>query len=180
MVRAPSSDRVGVSGRGAPATRGQHRPVDDRLELTDDPDADDVAALSAALRAGNAGHVDEGYRTLAIFVRDDGLVGGIAGYTHFTWLYVEQLWVDESRRGAGVGSALLRAAEEEARRRGCRGVWLDTYSFQARPFYEAHGYEVFGELAEYPPGHAKYFLAKRLRPGSRAGDERIRRGDSAS
>nr|WP_246325807.1 GNAT family N-acetyltransferase [Actinomycetospora corticicola] len=121
-----------------------------------------MTALKDALRDSTPTRADDGYRTLAIFVHDDGLVGGIAGYTHFSWLFVQQLWVDGSRRGTGLGSALLRAAEDEARRRECRGVWLDTYSFQARPFYEAHGYEVFGEIADYPPGHAKYFLKKAL------------------
>ncbi|GAA4840281.1 GNAT family N-acetyltransferase [Actinomycetospora corticicola] len=138
-------------------------PVDHRaLEITDDPRPEDLTALKDALRDSTPTRADDGYRTLAIFVHDDGLVGGIAGYTHFSWLFVQQLWVDGSRRGTGLGSALLRAAEDEARRRECRGVWLDTYSFQARPFYEAHGYEVFGEIADYPPGHAKYFLKKAL------------------
>ena len=40
----------------------------------------------------------------------------------------------------------MRAAEEEARSRSCLGVFLDTYSFQARPFYEKLGYEQFGTL----------------------------------
>ncbi|GLZ51748.1 GNAT family N-acetyltransferase [Actinomycetospora sp. NBRC 106378] len=136
--------------------------MDHPLTVTDDPPYDDVADLKAALHAEIPERPDGGYRTLAVLAHDDGLVGGLAGYTHFSWLYVEQLWVDASRRGTGLGSALLRAAEDEARRRDCRGVWLDTYSFQARPFYEAHGYRLFGELADYPPGHAKYFLTKAL------------------
>ncbi|WP_018331115.1 GNAT family N-acetyltransferase [Actinomycetospora chiangmaiensis] len=132
------------------------------LTVTDDPSYDDIADLKAALHAEIPERPDAGYRTLAVLAHDDGLVGGLAGYTHFSWFYVEQLWVNASHRGTGLGSALLRAAEAEARRRECRGVWLDTYSFQARPFYEAHGYRLFGELIDYPPGHAKYFLTKRL------------------
>lgn len=133
------------------------------LAATDDPPHDDIAELKAALHGSTPTRADDGYRTLAVLHHDeDGLVGGLAGYTHFSWLYVEQFWVAESQRGTGIGSALLRTAEEEARRRGCRGVWLDTYSFQARPFYEAHGYRLFGELTDYPPGHAKYFLTKAL------------------
>jgi hypothetical protein len=52
--------------------------------------------------------------------------------------------------------------EEEATRRGCKYAYLDTLSFQARGFYEKHGYTVFGELAHFPPGHRKYFLKKDL------------------
>src|SRR6516165_7091346 len=40
-------------------------------------------------------------------------------------------------------------------------AWLDTFSFQARGFYEKLGYEEFGRL-DYPPGHHRHFLRKRL------------------
>jgi hypothetical protein len=53
-------------------------------------------------------------------------------------------------------------AEDEARALGCVGVWLDTFSFQARGFYERHGYEVFGTLDEFPAPHQRFFLRKRF------------------
>jgi hypothetical protein len=43
-------------------------------------------------------------------------------------------------------------------------VWLDTYSFQARGFYERLGYTVFGTINDYPPGHSRFFLTKTLSP----------------
>jgi hypothetical protein len=46
--------------------------------------------------------------------------------------------------------------------RGCIGAHLDTFTFQARPFYERHGYAVFGQLDNYPGGHSRFFLSKRL------------------
>lgn len=97
-------------------------------------------------------------------MRDErgALLGGIAGHTGYGWLYVAQLWVHSRERGNGLGGDLLRAAEDEARARGCHSAWLDTYSFQARPFYEAVGYTVFGELLDFPAGHSKHFLTKRL------------------
>jgi GNAT superfamily N-acetyltransferase len=70
--------------------------------------------------------------------------------------------VAEPPRGHGYGERLLQAAEKEARTHGCRGVFLSTFSFQARPFYERFGYEVFGELPDYPTGHAYYFMKKAL------------------
>jgi len=57
---------------------------------------------------------------------------------------------------------LLRATEDEGRRLGSHSAYLDTFSFQARPFYERHGYEVFGTLEDFPVGQQRYFLRKAL------------------
>jgi hypothetical protein len=38
-------------------------------------------------------------------------------------------------------------------------------SWQALAFYERQGYTVFGVLDDFPPGHRKYFLAKRWASG---------------
>ena len=73
--------------------------------------------------------------------------------------------VREQRRRAGVGARLLRAAEDEALRRGCHSAWLDTFSFQALPFYQRHGYTVFGALDRYPTQHTRYFVRKALAQG---------------
>jgi hypothetical protein len=40
---------------------------------------------------------------------------------------------------------------------------VETTSFQARPFYERLGYEVYGVLDECPVGHTTYFMKKQLR-----------------
>lgn len=108
-------------------------------------------------------------RPLTVVARDPSgaVVGGLLGQTNLGWLFVAALWVATARRGCGLGGALLDAAEVEAHRRGCVGVYLDTYSFQARPFYERRGYRVFGALADCPPGATKYYLSKRL-PGAAA------------
>jgi hypothetical protein len=51
---------------------------------------------------------------------------------------------------------------EEARWRGARNAYLDTFSFQAPDFYQRHGYRVFGELVDFPPGHTRYYMTKQL------------------
>jgi GNAT superfamily N-acetyltransferase len=64
-------------------------------------------------------------------------------------------------RGRGVGRELMAQAEARAVERGCHAAWLDTFSFQARGFYEKLGYEEFGTL-DYPPIHKRYFMKKLL------------------
>jgi GNAT superfamily N-acetyltransferase len=80
------------------------------------------------------------------------------------WLFVSILWVDEGLRGQGHATKMMDAAEGYARDRGCHSASLDTHSFQARPFYERRGYELFGTLDDYPKGHKKFFLKKKLTP----------------
>ena len=66
------------------------------------------------------------------------------------------------RAASGTVSRLMDAAEDYAIRRGCFAATLETHSFEALGFYQKRGYEVFGVLEDYPPGHTKYFLRKRL------------------
>ena len=54
----------------------------------------------------------------------------------------------------------MEATEDEAKSQGCRGVFLSTFGFQARPFYERFGYEVIADLPDYPMGHTHHVLKK--------------------
>jgi GNAT superfamily N-acetyltransferase len=89
-------------------------------------------------------------------------VGGLIGATYWEWLHVDLLWVTADLRGCGHGGHLLALAEEEARRRGARNAYLDTFTFQAPEFYERRGYRVFGELEGFPAGHRRCFMTKQL------------------
>lgn len=90
------------------------------------------------------------------------IVGGMLGEIYWGWFYIDLLWVEEALRGCGYGHRLLARAEDEARRRGAKHAYLDTFSFQAPDFYKQHGYQLFGELQDFPPGHQRYFLKKQL------------------
>ncbi len=90
------------------------------------------------------------------------VLGGVLGLLWGSWLQVTHLWVSAAVRGKGYGTGLVRDAEDYARARDAVGATLETYSFQARPFYERLGYELCGTLEGYPPGHAKFFLSKSL------------------
>ena len=93
---------------------------------------------------------------------DQEIVGGLLGEIYWGWFYIDLLWVEEELRGCGHGHRLLIRAEEEARQRGAKNAYLDTFTFQVPDFYLQHGYQIFGELQDFPPGHQRYFLQKQL------------------
>jgi GNAT superfamily N-acetyltransferase len=101
---------------------------------------------------------------LAIFVRDEGgrIVAGLCGNTWGGGCEIRQFWVEESRRRRGLGTRLLEAAEREARRRGCRQILLTTFSFQAPAFYAKRGFETLAAVPDFPRGHQRLLLRKRL------------------
>jgi ribosomal protein S18 acetylase RimI-like enzyme len=103
-------------------------------------------------------------RGLVIVLRDvDGRIyAGLSGHTWGGVAEVRFLWVHEARRQTGIGSRVLRAAEDTARSRGCRKIVLSTHSFQAPEFYRKHGYNVAGEFSDYPQGYRSIFLEKLL------------------
>src|ERR1051326_710812 len=135
------------------------------ITLTDTPDPSIRGwILDSLVRFNEEKAGPHEFRPLAVLVNDpeqDRLLAGLWGSTYWGWLYVELLFVSEAVRGQGFGTRLLRAAEAEAITRGCGAVWLDTFSFQARGFYERLGYSVFGTLEGYPPGHRRHYLYKR-------------------
>ena len=94
---------------------------------------------------------------------DEEIVGGIIGVTDWGWFYLNLMWLHETYRGQGYGSRLLEMAEARAREAGATAAYLDTFSFQAIDFYKKFGYQVFGELKDFPPGHQRYYLKKELR-----------------
>jgi len=138
-----------------------------KLELTDRPHDAARKIMLAGLAAHNRKSVAApDARPLWVLLRDpitDEILGGLWGLTAWSQLHIETVFVPEGLRGTGVGKRILEMAEAEAVKRGCLGVWLDTYSFQSRGFYGRLGYTVFGTIDDYPPGHARYFMKKALK-----------------
>lgn len=138
-----------------------------RVEVEPIPDAGSTAAIRVGLRRFNDRHVprsDAVPFNVVLRDEDDAVVGGCVCEVRWHWLFVDLLWVADDFRASGHGTALLAAAEHEARRRGCTRAHLDTISFQARPFYERLGWRLFGTLEDYPPGHTRFFLQKDISP----------------
>ena len=136
------------------------------IVLTDAPDPAAHRVLIEGIVQFNRTQTGaEAPRPLLVLLKhpDTGeVLGGLSARTGLEWLYIELLYIPNDLRGAGLGAELMRRAETEAAQRGCSGVWVDTYSFQARGFYEKLGYKVFGILEDYPPGQSRIFLQKRL------------------
>src|SRR5262245_40854855 len=135
------------------------------LAISSEPDAtpDDGAVGRERLHRFNfavTGQTE--VHSVALLVRDaDGTIrGGLLGYVWAEWLHITELWMAAECRRRSLGSELLDRAEREASRVGARGAFLSTFDFQAPEFYKGRGYEVYGALTGYPPGHTEYHLRK--------------------
>jgi len=135
------------------------------FEFTDRPDADDLRIVDAGLHRFNVDAADlTAVQPRSCFARNPAgeLVGGVRARQWGAAVEVQQLWVDAPARKQGVGRRLMQRLEEEVRRRGAQLVYLDTFSFQARGFYESCGYSIIARLEGFPGGIQKYLMTKRL------------------
>ncbi len=136
------------------------------VSAEDDPSEADVQMLRDGLTA-HAMPVTSGpgFKSVAVFARNGAgaVVGGILALINWNWLHIALVWVAEPLRSTGLGHRLLTEIEALGMRRGCTAAHLDTFSYQARPFYEQHGYEIFGTLEQYPAAHRRFFMRKSLR-----------------
>ena len=112
-------------------------------------------------QAGNA--KAETFAILLSEPASDKVVGGLWGRSLWGSMYIDVVFLPAHLRRNGIGSMIMRRAEAEAIRRGCHGIWLDTYAFQGvRPFYERLGFVVFGVIEGPSPVFPHFFLRKDL------------------
>ena len=137
-----------------------------RIEISDQPNPDAERILGSGLAAFNeaiTGYNDR--RLLTVLIKDPDtqqILGGITGKTTLGMAFLDLFHLPDSLRGTGLGSQLLQAFEDEARRRGCAHAVLYTLNFQAPGFYEKHGWVRFGEIPCEPQGNSRVFLSKQL------------------
>jgi GNAT superfamily N-acetyltransferase len=130
-----------------------------------EPTSAEMTIILKGLMAYNASQSNgdtPNYLFIAVRGADGSVAGGLVGATYLGWLQVQAVWVSDELRGLGYGTELMQAAENEAVRRGCPRVFLETLSFQALPFYEKCGYTVVSKLPDFPPGGCRYALTKEL------------------
>jgi GNAT superfamily N-acetyltransferase len=136
--------------------------------LTHQENDNDREALLAGLRAYNGQFISrENWGPLSVFHKDkEGVLrGGLIASRKGNWLCIDFLWVDETVRGSGLGRALMEDAEQEAMKMGCLFAMVDTFSFQALPFYQKQGYALQMSLPDFPQtGMQRHYLTKTLSP----------------
>jgi GNAT superfamily N-acetyltransferase len=124
--------------------------------------ADEIQRCLVAWNLKMTGARERESFTIAARNADGRLIGGLTAMVSYETLYIDDLWIEDEARGQDLGTRLIQLAEDEGRRRGASLVWLDTMSWQARPFYEKLGYAVFGELEQAHGRYRRFFLKKTL------------------
>jgi ribosomal protein S18 acetylase RimI-like enzyme len=139
-----------------------------RLSIEQNPNLGDVGLIERGLFAFEENRLGSPEHShFAIFLRDDlGQVqGGVDGHIMWGRLFIKTLWIPESLRRRGLGTELMHEAEEEARRRRCRSLWLTALGDRALHFYTRLDYTIFGVLEDYVQGQSLYSLQKPVPQG---------------
>lgn len=134
--------------------------------IKENPEEKEIEEVRAGLIEHNTpflGEVGKGHEVACFLHHDDGTkIGGITGRVWGSWLLIKFLWVDVNHKNSGLGSKLLSEFEQYAVEKGCTSALVDTFSFQARPFYEKQGYQCQMTLDNYPVKDQLHFLTKQL------------------
>jgi GNAT superfamily N-acetyltransferase len=136
-----------------------------RLVGSSAEDPEDLAVLRRGVHDYNTAITGwHDFRPIILVLRDRAghVQGGLAAYVWGGWLQIEYVWISEPYRRQGWGSSLIETAEATGWSAGARHAYVETFSFQARPFYERHGYRVVGELTDFPPNESYYLMRKDL------------------
>lgn len=140
-----------------------------KIIVTSEITTEDREALFTGLRSYNQHFLQNSYfGQLGVYSKDekDVMKGGLLASIKGRWLCIDYLWVDESMRKNGLGSQLMCSAEEESKKLGCHNALVDTFSFQALPFYEKLGYIKLMSLPDFPElGMQRHYLSKSYMTG---------------
>lgn len=139
------------------------------IEITKEPKEQDAKILSQGIIDYNNSEVPdlepiEKEVKFFVFAKDEtgNIVGGIRATCFWNTMHIELLWLSKNCRGKGVGKKIMSAAEHFAQKVGCEKVFVETTSWQAKPFYEKVGYQHIATINDRPKGHASHYLTKNL------------------
>ncbi|MEW6984134.1 GNAT family N-acetyltransferase [Colwelliaceae bacterium 6471] len=136
-----------------------------KIEVVENPEQALISFLDSKIAEFNWQNWEVSERLpLAVQIKDEHgeIIAGAAGRTFGDWLMLSTLWVSSELRGQDVGSDILQKIESVAKARGCKKCLLDTLNFQAKPFYEKHGYTVQWVQEGYPKTGCRYYMTKNL------------------
>jgi GNAT superfamily N-acetyltransferase len=104
------------------------------LTVSSEPEPAAEKVVGDGLNAFNDATVGYADRlALHVIVRDSDsgkIVGGISGRTSLGLMFIDLVYLPEALRGHDIGTRMMAMAEEEARRRGCRGGVLTRSAFR--------------------------------------------------
>ncbi|MHC5310129.1 GNAT family N-acetyltransferase [Myroides sp. LJL116] len=141
-----------------------------KIQLTTNPKEEDAQVLRDGITTYNKTTIpelepNEAEVKFSVFARNEKeeIVGGIRAICYWNTLHIELLWLSEQCRGKGVGNSLIKIAEQFAIENNCEKAFVETTSWQAKPFYEKNGYQLVATLKDRPKGHATHYLTKNLK-----------------
>lgn len=135
-----------------------------QIEITTKPTQEEFKAFRDDILAFNNRHFNGAPKWVCTLLKSEkeGVKGGAAAYVYCDTLFIDILWVDPAQRGNGHATKLIEALEEEGRKRGCTYATVDTFDFQAEPFYVKIGYTNIGTIPQWINGRDRHFLKKTL------------------
>ena len=134
------------------------------MEFVTSPTDNQLAEFERGLNEYNVGVASARSVTTvrAVFVESGCVVAGIAAAAYWGKLHVRLLWVHPDHQREGLGSRLMRWAEDRGRELRCVSIMVDTMSFQAPEFYAKLGYGQFGVSGGYEGGANRHYFEKTL------------------
>jgi ribosomal protein S18 acetylase RimI-like enzyme len=159
-------EKTGSLKSGPLSGLGQRLIMELNYTLQSEPTPEEQYRIIDPLIAYNEAQIGpRNKKDFAFFAKSETgeIVGGLLGFTHWNHFFISTLYVDQRFRKEGIGRELMARAEALALEQECDAIYLDTFDFQAPGFYEKLGFKVFGKLDDYPPGHQRFYLVKRIR-----------------
>ena len=93
---------------------------------------------------------------------DGNLIAGVsAAVDGWNGADIDGIWVEEPYRNRGLGAAILREVEREAKANGAHVMYTYCCDWTVGFFYKS-GFTARGALPDYPEGHTAYELEKRI------------------
>ncbi len=139
------------------------------IEITEkvitNPSDEDISKIRKNLQGYNLQHLEiQSKDSYAInLYEQDSFIGGLVCTHVGNWLELDFLWIDKSYRKSGLGDRLMKKLEGLAKDLKCTSLSTNTFSFQAKPFYEKNGFHVVYTQKNYPVTSTKYFMEKHLK-----------------